>query len=153
LDAQYNKYNADSSSDDYALRLYYYRAASLCNFYQPAVKEGETLHESYSQGQWYLPAEGELARIYWWHRQGYTIPDEEPENFVDKPIFAEAYNQVQTSGNRTFAAYVNTWYWASTEVSYGSSWYLHFYSGLADSYSRYNLSAVCPVAAIEKSKL
>lgn len=153
LDEKYNQYAADAESDDYILRLYYYRAASLCNFYEPEVKEGETLHEAYRQGQWYLPAEGELARLRWWHTRGYELPETEPEYETQRPIFAAGYNQVSAYGGRVFNAYDTSWYWSSTEYNYLYSWGVHFGSGYAYYNYRSNNLAVRPVAAIEKSKI
>ena len=153
LDEKYNEFAADSNSEDYILRLYYYRAASICNFYEPSVMEGEVLADAYKQGNWYLPSEGELSRLYWYHRKGYTIPDTEPEYDHSIPIFAKPRNLVDNNGDTLFPQITNGWHWSSTEYYYNSSWIIYFYSGYA--YSNYCNDAdyVVPVSAIEKSKV
>ena len=154
LDEKYNEFAADSNSEDYILRLYYYRAASICNFYEPSVMEGEVLADAYKQGNWYLPSEGELSRLYWYHRKGYTIPDTEPENDHSIPIFAKPRNLVDNNGDTLFPQITNSWHWSSTEYYYNSSWYIYFYGGSGGNcHHRYNAHYVVPVAAIEKSKV
>lgn len=153
LDEKYNEFAADSNSEDYILRLYYYRAASICNFYEPSVMEGEVLADAYKQGNWYLPSEGELSRLYWYHRKGYTIPDTEPEYDHSIPIFAKPRNLVDNNGDTLFPQITNSWHWSSTEYAYNSSWGIGFISGNAYIITRNGLSYVVPVAAIEKSKV
>lgn len=94
-------------------RQFYYPAASLCNCYEPVVKAGETLADCFKIGKWFLPSAGELARICWWHRQGYdqTNPD---------AIFAKAVT------NGIMTAMSNTWYWSSTELAIGTVWGVGF---------------------------
>lgn len=111
------------------------------------------MHEAYRQGQWYLPAEGELARLYWWHKREYELPETEPEYDTMRPVFAAGYNQVATNGGRLFNAFDSSWYWSSTEYSYLSSWGVYFLSGYAYGNYRGGNFAVRPVAAIEKSKI
>lgn len=153
LDEKYNEFAADSNSEDYILRLYYYRAASICNFYEPSVMEGEVLADAYKQGNWYLPSEGELSRLYWYHRKGYTIPDTEPEYDHSIPIFAKPRNLVDNNGDTLFPQIPNSWHWSSTEYNYQTSWYIGFGSGSACYNHRYYHHYVVPVAAIEKSKV
>ena len=153
LDEKYNEFAADSNSEDYILRLYYYRAASICNFYEPSVMEGEVLADAYKQGNWYLPSEGELSRLYWYHRKGYTIPDTEPEYDHSIPIFAKPRNLVDNNGDTLFPQITNGWHWSSTEYYYNSSWNINFHSGNADDNNRYDANYVVPVSAIEKSKV
>ena len=153
LDEKYNEFAADSNSEDYILRLYYYRAASICNFYEPSVMEGEVLADAYKQGNWYLPSEGELSRLYWYHRKGYTIPDTEPEYDHSIPIFAKPRNLVDNNGDTLFPQITNSWHWSSTEYSALYSWGIGFGSGYAGYVTRDSNICVVPVAAIEKSKV
>ena len=153
LDAKYNEFAADSNSDDYILRLYYYRAASLCNFYEPIVMEGEKLVDAYKQGNWYLPSEGELSRLYWYHRKGYAIPDTTPEYDHANPIFAKPSSLIDNNGDMVFPQLIKGWHWSSTENSAMYSWGIYFYSGGTTSNDRSSNSNVVPVVAIEKSKV
>ena len=115
-------------------RQFYYPAASLCNCYEPGVKPGETLADCFKAGRWFLPSEGELARIYWYHRQGYEV------GTIDA-IFAQAVND----GRMT--AMANNWYWSSTEYSQSVAWIVGFSNGYTNGNSKYNSSAVRAVAA------
>ena len=154
LEEMYNAYvTAGSSSEDYILRLYLYRAASTCYLYEPTVNAGEELAECYKQGKWYLPSEGELARLYWWHRKGYNIPEQMPELECDRPIFANAYAQVSSNNDRLFAAFTSNWYWSSTEAGAGSAWYVYFNNGNCFTTNKNSTNYVSPVVAIEKSSL
>lgn len=40
------------------------------------------------------------------------------------------------------------WYWSSTEYSAGNSWYVHFYSGYSNGYSKYGTIVVRPAVAL-----
>lgn len=153
LDERYNEFAADSASEDYILRLYYYRAASVCNFYEPSVMDGEELADAYKQGNWYLPAEGELSRLYWYHRKGYTIPETTPEYDHSIPIFAKPRNLLDANGDTLFPPLVADWHWSSTEYNYQTSWGIYFGSGGAYNGNRSSTGCVVPVVAIEKSKV
>ena len=153
LDERYNEFAADSASEDYILRLYYYRAASVCNFYEPSVMDGEELADAYKQGNWYLPAEGELSRLYWYHRKGYTFPETTPEYDHSIPIFAKPRNLLDANGDTLFPPFVADWHWSSTEYNYQTSWGIHFGLGYAYCSNRGINGLVVPVVAIEKSKV
>ena len=101
-------------------KQFYYPAASLCNAYKPGVKQGETLAECFGQGKWFLPAEGDLMRMYWYHRLGYGYDD----NGVAYP-----YHNANTLG--VFNAFSNTLYWSSTEYSQTDAWHVNFSNGHA----------------------
>lgn len=115
-------------------RQFYYPAASLCNAYEPGVKAGEELADCFKAGRWFLPSEGELGRIYWYHRQGYEVGAEDA-------IFAQAVND----GRMT--AMSNSWYWSSTECSQGDAWVVGFSDGGTYTYGKCNAGAGRAVAA------
>ena len=117
-------------------RQYYYPAASLCNAYEPGVKSGETLADCFKQGKWFLPAEGDLARMYWLHHFGYTYD----EDGAKTPLQNAAEAGVLT-------AISNTWYWSSTELSEYSAWYVNFSNGTTYNFIKYGSTAVRAVAA------
>lgn len=116
-------------------RQFYYPAASECNAYEPGVRDGEALADCFKQGKWFLPSEGELSRLYWWHRQGYE-PDGEKQ-----PIFAQARNDGR------FTAFTNSWYWSSTECSQNGAWGVGFSDGGASSGNKFYSGCVRAVAA------
>ena len=117
-------------------KQFYYPAASLCNAYKPGVKQGETLADCFGQGKWFLPAEGDLMRMYWYHRLGYGYDD----NGVAYP-----YHNANTLG--VFNAFSNTWYWSSTEGSLYNAWSVNFSNGTTLSGNKYLANAVRAVAA------
>lgn len=49
-----------------------YPAAYGCYLYEPKVNEGETLDPQYAATNWYLPAAGELMRMYSFHAKSRT---------------------------------------------------------------------------------
>ncbi len=153
MDAMYDEFAANEESEDYILRLYYYRAASLCHFYQPAFREDETVIDDYKRGQWHLPAEAELARLRWWHSKGYELPESEPEYDTVRPLFAAAANQVSVNGGTVFAKIISGWHWSSTQYNYSTSWHVNFSGGSASNYVRGSTSYVRPVVAIKKSRI
>lgn len=154
LDEAYNAYvAAGSSSSSYIFRLYLYYAASYCHLHEPSVKEGETLADFYKQGEWYLPAAGELCRLRWWHLNGYVPPATEPEYEVKRPIFAAAASAVNSNSDVVFQKFAGAGYWSSTEYNAGSAWYVHFSNGSFNLTNKYYGNYVSPVVAVEKSKI
>lgn len=126
--------NANTIAPKY--RQFYYPAASLCNAYQPGVKTTETLAPCFRQGKWFLPAGGDLCRMYWLHRQGYTFT----EDGERPPLMNAVVNGILT-------ALSNAVYWSSTENSQGFAWYVNFSSGNVYYGGKYAGYAVRAVAA------
>jgi len=94
----------------------YYPAASAAYAYQPTVSGDFVLAEKFKAHNWFLPANGLLARLCWYHRQGYSNT---PEN---KNIFKQAY------ADNLFAQFTSSGYWSSSEYySYGA-WSVSFSS-------------------------
>ena len=117
-------------------RQFYYPAASLCNAYEPGVKTGETLAECFQRGKWFLPASGDLCRLYWLHRQSYTYD----EDGNTTPLQSATMQGI-------FTAFSSANYWSSTEYSEYSAWIVIFGSGNVSSSNKYNGYAVRAVAA------
>lgn len=99
-------------------KQYYYPAASECYAYQPSVKKGEVLLDKFKAHHWWLPSEGELVRMYYYHSHGYDTTKEDA-----KAIFAEVSNI------GILAQFTNDIFWSSTEFSSIYSWSLHFSDG------------------------
>ena len=99
-------------------RQFYYPAASLCNAYQPSIKRGEVLADCFKQGKWFLPTEGDLMRMYWYHKLGYGYDD----NGLPTPLHS-------ANSLGIFQAFSNTWYGSNTEHSSLHVWILDFKSG------------------------
>lgn len=100
-------------------KQFYYPAASECYAYQPTVKKGEVLLDKFKAHHWWLPSEGELARMYYYHSHGYDITKEDA-----KAIFAEVSNM------GILTQFPNDSFWSSTEHSSIGSWYLGFSEGI-----------------------
>ena len=110
----------------------------MCRLYEP---KAEAVHEQYRSGNWYLPANGELARIYNFHNcsRGFKInttptadyADEHPSSEARMPLFANMLKRVRdiNAGANPFALHSASWYWSSTESSRYGSWYVGFSSG------------------------
>ena len=117
-------------------RQFYYPAASLCNAYQPGVKAGETLADCFKQGKWFLPADGDLARMYWLHRQGYTYTED-----------GEKTPLQNATENGVFTAFSGAIYWSSTEYNEANAWYVNFSDGRVNTNNKCIGFAVRAVAA------
>lgn len=135
---------------------FYYPAAYLCRMYEP---KADTVHEQYRSGNWYLPANGELARIYNFHNvsRGFkinTVPsvdyaNEHPTNEARLPLFANLLKRVKdvNPGANPFGLHPSTYYWSSTENSTLYSWYVYFGNGNTGAYNKYSRNRVRAVAA------
>ena len=112
----------------------YYPAAYGCYLYEPSISGTATLNEQYKKGNWYLPSEGELARVYnffgnsrgWKNNAAASIDyaNEQAESEATTPIFA---NLLKRSKDKSAACPVtmmsqSAYYWASTENSRGIAW-------------------------------
>lgn len=115
-------------------RQFYYPAASVCNAYEPTVKEGEALADCFRQGKWFLPSAGEVARICWYQSRGYDKEEKEDA------IFAGAYNE-------GFYSPIEADTWTSTEIDFGSAFRVNFASRDVYTYGKHFSFVVRPVAA------
>lgn len=93
---------------------YYWPAASYCYAYEPKVMDGEELAPQFKAHNWYLPASGELARQYWYYRQGLAS---------NLNIFATAIN------NGVMTNFTSSTRWSSSEGSQTTAWYIYFSNG------------------------
>lgn len=116
---------------------FYYPAASECYAYQPVVKKGEVLLDKFKSHHWWLPSEGELARMYYYHSHGYDTTKKDA-----KAIFAEVSNM------GILEQFTNVAFWSSTEGSSSDSWCLYFsdggvFNGYYDKYGNAVVRSVC----------
>ena len=135
---------------------FYYPAAYMCRLYEP---KAAAVHEQYRSGNWYLPANGELARIYNFHNcsRGFKInttptadyADEHPSSEARMPLFANMLKRVRdiNAGANPFALHSASWYWSSAEGSRTGSWYVNFSSGNTSNNIKYYGSRARAVAA------
>lgn len=115
-------------------RQYYYPAASLCNTFQPSVKTDEVLSPLFLAGKWFLPCEGDLARMYWYHRKGYNLD-------AEGAILAKAKN------DGILTPFTAAWYWSASEHSQNYVWGVYFSNGVTSSYGKCNSLRVRAVVA------
>ena len=113
---------------------YYYPLASLCYAYEPTVRQGETLNPKFKAHNWYLPASGELARLYWYHSQGYT-------RGTPNAIFANAVAE------GVAGQFGTGYHWSSSENSATNAWNINFSNGYLGTNPKQNVSSVRAVAA------
>ena len=119
----------------------YYPAAYGCYLYEPSIIGTATLNDQYKKGNWYLPSEGELARIYnffgnsrgWKNNTAASIDyaNEQAESEATTPIFA---NLLKRAKDKSAACPVtmmsqNAHYWASTEYHRNDAWLVYSYDG------------------------
>ena len=105
----------ENNSNDARYQQYYWPAASYCYAYEPTVADGEELAPKFKAHNWYLPAIGELARQYWYYRQGLAS---------DLNIFANAIN------NAVMVNYTASSRWSSSEGYQTHAWHVGFTGGL-----------------------
>lgn len=96
----------------------YFPAASLCYGYQPSVRSDETLADKFKAHNWFLPTEGQLARLYWYYAKGTSS---------DLNIFKGAIAKGK------FTNFSTSTHWSSTEYSTYYSWVVLFSSGYCNS--------------------
>lgn len=102
---------------------FYYPAAYGCRLYAPTAAN---LAEAYRRGKWYLPAQGELERIYAFYRLGTTADKAATgESEATTPIMANANQRA----GRVVIGMRNSWYWSANEGSSSASWAVTFQSG------------------------
>lgn len=112
---------------------YYYPAASFCYAYEPTdLKPGEVLADKFKAHNWYLPSSGELAREYWYYRQGLAS---------DLNIFKAAIN------GGIMTNFTSSYHWSSSEYNQTHAWYVNFSNGIFNTTSKYGSYVVRAVSA------
>ncbi len=89
--------------------------ALYSHLFEPTAEE---LDDQYKQGNWYLPAMGELMLLMYYASQGLTADDFTGDNGDATAIFARAAFRAAVLQIITFA---NSYFWSSCENSGGSS--------------------------------
>ena len=122
---------------------FYYPSAWGCALYEPSASKGEVVDE-YKAGNWYLPACGELCRIYNFYRLGTTVDKAnfDADNEATTPIIANAASKAEKSVMNAY----NSWSWTSSENSRGTSWCVNA-SGYVSGNYKSDYSAVRPCSA------
>lgn len=127
----------------------YYPAAYGCYLYEPSVSGNATLDEQYKKGCWYLPSEGELARVYnffgnsrgWQNNTAASIDyaNERPESEAVTPLFANLLKRAKDKSAVCPVAMMSPSmsYWTSTEGSSGFAWHVYHYNGETNSARKY----------------
>ena len=137
----------------------YYPAAYGCYLYEPSISGTATLNEQYKKGNWYLPSEGELARVYnffgnsrgWQNNTAASIDyaNEQPESEATTPIFSNLLKRAKDKSAACPVAmmYQSAGYWASTEYSRNGAWIVNSVDGVAIGIGKYvSLSVRAAVA-------
>ena len=125
---------------------FFYPAAYSCRLYEPPVnsENGESLNEQYKKGKWFLPAQGDLTRMYnFYHNScgrntstrtvSATYANENPENEALLPLFSNLLARVQKvqGASNAFIMPTAAVHWSSSEYFANGSWYVYFQSGTA----------------------
>lgn len=100
-------------------------AAYGCHLYEPSHPK-DVLNEAYEVGNWYLPAEGELARLCYYYK----------------------YNNIFKTGGAT--GWTTDYRWSSTEYNANNAWFINFSNAyLSYFYKAGNVVRCRPVAAFD----
>lgn len=123
-----------SATNPWRYEEFYYPAAYGCHLYEPSTKG--VLADKYKAGNWYMPACGELGRLYNFKRLGLAITNanENPLSEAVTPIFANANKR---AGGTEFS-FANNWYWSTSEFSALVSWNVYFNDGYVNGSYVYN---------------
>lgn len=145
-----------------------YPAAMSCKLFEPTTggQPIKGLSSQYAQGKWYLPAQGDLTRLYIYFRNsrnltpkdtGSASADYSDENNESRPLeatearrphYANLLKRAQTKGVVCPVTMPTTaTAWSSTETDSKFSWNVNFYDGYTFSNSKYDSLVVRPVAA------
>lgn len=112
----------------------YWPAASYAYAYEPTIlRSTERLADKFKAHNWFLPAFGDLSRLFWYHSKGYS--------YAEHAIFSDAVTQT------LFTAFTASNFWASQEYSRTYAWLVYFSSGYVGGNGKFNSSAVRAVAA------
>lgn len=132
-----------SATNPWRYEEFYYPAAYGCHLYEPSVKG--VLADNYKAGNWYMPACGELGRLYNFKRLGLAITNanENPLSEAVTPIFANANKR---AGGAVFS-FVNNWYWSTSESNANYGWHVNFDDGFVDDNSKFFSGYVRPCTA------
>ena len=150
---------ASSNSGAKKYWQFFYPAAYLCRLYEPKTEIADGIHEQYKAGKWYLPSDGELARMYNFHNcsRGFKInttptvdyANEHPANEARLPLYANMLKRIAdvNVGAKPFVLHSSAWFWSSTEGSQSSAWSVNFSNGNTYSNGKYGSGRVRAVAA------
>ena len=144
------------------LSLLAYPAAYGCGLYEPSASD---LHEQYKAGNWYLPSEGELVRLYIFYRNSRAASPADTGtptsafNDLDSPRAQEALrpwyaNFMKKADEKGITVPISlpstqANHWSSTENNASYAWNVRFSDGTVYNlnYTKYNSLVVRPVAA------
>ena len=128
---------ASSGSTKYS--QYLYPALSAAFAYQPSVAAGHTLDDKFKAHKWYLPSEGELCLLAFYHLVGKA--DSAYHNNAVDDIFLNAVNAL------IFTRFSASGYWSSTEYYSAYAWSVYFSNGYIANYPKGGSFVVRPCAA------
>ena len=134
---------------------FFYPAAYSCRLYEPPVnsENGESLNEQNKKGKWFLPAQGDLVRMYnFYHNTcgrststrsvSVSYANENPENEALLPLFSNLLARVQKiqGASNAFIMPTVASHWSSSEYHAGTSWSVGFQSGSAGGTKSYSFT-------------
>ena len=158
----------DANKDKYY--QFAYPAAYACSLYEPAYVK-RALNEQYQRGNWYLPACGELMRIYHHFNISRVSPmttqntdqnnktpsascadygqDTHPGIDAWNPVFAKAFQRLNAvdAPSGVFANMSASYHWSSTEHNASNAWDVYFGTSFVGNNSKFGRYQVRPVVA------
>ena len=143
------KMGVDGAASPSRYRMLFFPAAYCANIYEPAVKAGETLHNSYKREEWVLPASGTMYTIYKMYHASrgkvnngtVTSSYANEDNTVtddNYPLFANLLKRMEDAGMSTtrLAMLGNDYWWSCSEGGATNAWGVR----ASDGNLSYNLS-------------
>ena len=112
-----------------------YPAASAAYAYEPE-HQGFELDDRFKAHNWFMPAPGLMARIYWYQSKG----DTHEKNIFKDAISRRIYTKLVTTSSNTY------YYWCSAEYGSTSAWFIRG-DGYFANLIKYNSFRVRAVAA------
>ena len=129
------KMGVDGAASPSRYRMLFFPAAYCANIYEPAVKAGETLHNSYKREEWVLPASGTMYTIYKMYHASrgkvnngtVTSSYANEDNTVtddNYPLFANLLKRMEDAGMSTtrLAMLDNDYWWSCSEINATYAW-------------------------------
>ena len=149
-----------------------YPAAYACHLYEPSHRTGAAIDAQYAKGKWYLPALGELLRLFHHFNisrsnprtsiatgDNTAVPDKAYANYDEtegkagidawNPVFARALKRLNDGGAApsVFVNLTASHHRSSTEYNATSAWYVSFSAGNLWNGSKYYRNRIRAVTA------
>jgi hypothetical protein len=139
------KMRVDGNSEPNRFQQFFFPRIYACSVYEPIVNEGETLHQAYRSGSWYMMAMGHLKLTSRFNHasrnkvNGAIISSQyaNEDNTVadeDYPLFANMLKRLEDAGVSTtiFEQFDNSYHFSTNKGFYNYSIYILSFGNLQE---------------------